>query len=196
MGTRRDRERSYRRAVAGGIVLSIALHVAVLAYGGLAIESVSETGQSLRLVQLADVTEWDAPLEVVQIRELMTDTDAGGSASSFATEMEIPRRVSAPTFASIAATLSSAIPNALALLEILEEEEKPENPVASYADLSDFMVGASQNPRLLRSMDDRSVAILAALASVGGNGGGVTIGGGHCPSPGIFRQNSFSLAIM
>ena len=174
-------------------MLSIALHVAVLAYGGLGIESLSEAGRSLRLVQLADVSEWDAPLEVVQLRELVTDAEAGGSASSFAAE--IPRRVSVPTFASVAATLSSAIPNPLALLQILEEEEKPENPVASYANLSDFMVGASQSPRLLRSMDDRSVAVLAALASVGGNGSGVTIGGGHCPSPGIFRQNSFSLTM-
>ena len=195
MRTRSDRERSYRRAVAGGIVLSIALHVAVLAYGRIAIESPSEAGRTLRLVQLADVIERDAPLEVVQLRDPVTNTDrAGGSASSLAAE--VPRRVFAPPFASVRATLSSAIPNPLALLKMLEVEEKPENPVASYANLSDFMVGASQNPRSLRSMDDRSVAVLAALASVGGSGSGVTIGGGHCPSPGIFRQVSFSLASM
>jgi hypothetical protein len=195
MSTRSDRERSYRRAVAGGVVLSIAIHVAVLAYGRIAIDPPSEAGRSLRLVQLADGIEWDAPLEVIQLREPVTDNDrAGGSALSLAAE--IPRRVSTPAFASIPATLSAAIPNPLALLEMLEEEEKRENPVASYANLSDFMVGASDNPRPLRATDDRSVAVLAALASVGGNGSGVSVGGGHCPSPGIFRQHSFSLAIM
>ncbi len=195
MRTRSDRERSYRRAVAGGVLLSIALHVAVLAYGRISIDSLSEDGRPLRLVQLAETMEWDSPLEVVQLRELIKDIDRpGGSASSLAAE--IPQRVSAPTFATVRASLSAAIPNPLALLELIEEEEKPENPVASYSDLSDFMVGASENPRPLRSMDGRSVAILAALSSVRGSGSGVTIGGGHCPSPGIFRQNSFSLATM
>jgi len=124
-------------------------------------------------------------LEVVQLREPREVTDRdGGSASSRAEE--VPQRVSVPTTSSVRASLSMAIPNPLALLEVLEEEEKRENPVATYANLSDFAVDAIENPRALRSMDDRPIAILAALASVG-NGSGATIGGGHCPSPGFFR---------
>ena len=185
MRTRSDRERSYRRAVAAGVVLSIAAHVAVFAYGNLAIGTPSESMRSVRLVQLGDVIERNVPLEVVQIREQKEFTERdGGSASSLSAE--VPRRVSAPAFASLRASLRAAIPNPLALLEVLEEEEKPENPVETYAYLSDFAVDAAANPRPLRSMDDRPIGVLAALASVS-NGSGVTIGGGHCPSPGIFR---------
>ncbi|TFG66882.1 MAG: hypothetical protein E4H28_00400 [Gemmatimonadales bacterium] len=184
MRTRTHRERSYRRAVAGGVALSIAAHVALLAYGRIAIDSFVDPGRTVRLVQLAEVIERDVPLEVVRIREPKDLTQrAGGSQSSLAAE--IPQRVSSPTFSSVSATLTAAIPNPLALLEVLEQEEKPENPVASYANLSDFAVDASSNPRPLRSMDDRPIGVLAALASVG-NGSGVTIGGGHCPSPGSF----------
>ena len=185
MRTRSDRERSYRRVVAGGVVLSIAAHVAVLAFGRVVVKAPSESARSVRLVDLENILERDVPLEVVQLREPREVTDRdGGSASSRAEE--VPQRVSVPTTSSVRASLSMAIPNPLALLEVLEEEQKRENPVATYANLSDFAVDAIENPRALRSMDDRPIAILAALASVG-NGSGATIGGGHCPSPGFFR---------
>ncbi|MEE8487366.1 MAG: hypothetical protein V3S56_04295 [Gemmatimonadota bacterium] len=185
MRTKGDRERSYRRAVAAGVLVSIAAHVAVLAYGSILVRAPSESGRSVRLVQLEDIIERNVPLEVVQLRVQNEFTDtAAGSASSLSPQ--IPQRVSAPTFVSVHASLSLAIPNPLALLRVLEVEEKPENPVASYANISDFAVDASANPRPLRSMDDRPVGVLAALASVA-NGSGATIGGGHCPSPGIFR---------
>jgi len=184
MRTRIERERSYRRAVVGGVVASVGAHVALLAYGSIAINSTIDPDRSVRLVQLAEVIERDVPLEVVQIREPRDLTQrTGGSAPSFAAE--IPKLVTSPAFSSVSATLSAAIPNPLALLEVLEQEEAPENPVASYADLSDFAVGATSNPRPLRSMDDRPIEVLAALASVS-NGSGVSIGGGHCPSPRYF----------
>ncbi len=185
MRTKSDRERSYRRAVAAGVLVSIAAHVAVLAYGSILVRAPSESGRSVRLVQLEDIIERNVPLEVVQLRVQNEFTDtAAGSASSLSPQ--IPQRVSAPMFVSVHASLSLAIPNPLALLRVLEVEEKPENPVASYANLSDFAVDASVNPRPLRSTDDRPIGVLAALASVA-NGSGATIGGGHCPSPGIFR---------
>ncbi len=185
MRTTSDRERSYRRAVAGGVLVSIAAHVAVLAFGSMVVRAPAESGRSVRLVQLGDIIERDVPLEVVQLRVRNEFTDrAGSSASSLSTQ--VPQRVSSPAFASVHASLSIAIPNPLALLRVLEVEEKPENPVASYAYLSDFAVDASVNPRPLRSMDDRPIGVLAALASVA-NGSGAIIGGGHCPSPGIFR---------
>ncbi len=185
MRTTSDRERSYRRAVAAGVLVSVAAHVAVLAYGSIVVRAPAESGRSVRLVQLEDIIERNVPLEVVQLRVQRDFTDrAAGSASSVSPQ--IPQRVSAPTFVSIHASLSLAIPNPLALLRVIEVEEKPENPVASYANLSDFAVDASVNPRPLRSTDDRPIGVLAALASVA-NGSGATIGGGHCPSPGIFR---------
>ena len=187
MRTTSDRERSYRRVVAAGVLISVAAHVAVLAYGSIVVRAPAESGRSVRLVQLEDIIERNVnvPLEVVQLRVQRDFTDrAAGSASSVSPQ--IPQRVSAPTFVSVHASLSLAIPNPLALLRVLEVEEKPENPVASYANLSDFAVDASVNPRPLRSTDDRPIGVLAALASVA-NGSGATIGGGHCPSPGIFR---------
>ncbi|MFQ5529723.1 MAG: hypothetical protein ACE5FP_05175 [Gemmatimonadota bacterium] len=186
MRTRSDRERAYRIAVAGGLVLSIGAHLAVFAFGRLAIEGRSEAKRVVRLVELAVPIERDIPLEVIQFREpdAVSETSAGSTA--------VPRRVSAPAFASVPATLSAAIPNPLALLNKLEEAEKPENPVASYDNITDFMVDASANPRPLRPMDDRSVAVLAALSAVGGSGSGVYVGGGHCPSPGGFRQSLFA----
>ena len=185
MRTRTDRERSYRRAVAGGVVLSIAAHIAVFAFGSMVVRPPAESGRSMRLVQLGDVIERSVPLEVVQLRVQPEFSERqGGSTSSFSAD--IPRRVATPTLASIPASLRLVIPNPLALLEVIEEEERPENPVASYAYLSDFAVDASANPRPLRSMDNRPIAVLAALASVG-TSSGATIGGGHCPSPGIFR---------
>jgi hypothetical protein len=182
MRTRTDRERSYRRAVAGGVVLSIAAHIAVFAFGSMVVVPPAESGRFIRLVQLADVMEPSQPLEVVQLRVQPEFSERqGGSASSYAADV-----VAAPAFAPLPASLRVAIPNPLALLRVIEVKEKPENPVASYAYLSDFAVDASANPRALRSMDDRPLAVLAALASVG-QGSGATIGGGHCPSPGIFR---------
>lgn len=184
MRTRTERERSYRTAVIGGIVLSVAAHVAVLAYGSIAINSTIDRDRSVRLVQLAEVLEQDMPLEVVQIREPKDLTQRnGGSSPSFTAD--IPQLVTSPASSSAPATLSAAIPNPLAVLEVLEQEEAPENPVASYANLSDFAVNARSSPRPLRSMDDRPIEVLAALASVS-NGSGVSMGGGHCPSQAVF----------
>jgi len=167
MRTRTDRERSYRRAVAGGVVLSIAAHIAVFAFGGMIVTPTAEAGRSIRLVQLPDNFDRSEPLEVVQLRVQPEFTESrGGSALSRSAE-----GVAAQAFAPMPASLRLAIPNPLSLL---------------YAYLSDFAVDASANPRRLRSMDDRPIGVLAALASVG-QGSGATIGGGHCPSPGIFR---------
>ncbi len=182
MRTRTDRERSYRRAVAGGVVLSIAAHIAVFAFGGMIVTPTAEAGRSIRLVQLPDNFDRSEPLEVVQLRVQPEFTESrGGSALSRSAE-----GVAAQAFAPMPASLRLAIPNPLSLLTMLDVEEKTENPLASYAYLSDFAVDASANPRRLRSMDDRPIGVLAALASVG-QGSGATIGGGHCPSPGIFR---------
>jgi hypothetical protein len=144
MRTRSDRERAYRLAVGGGIVLSVAAHVVLFAFGSLVIEVRSEADRSVRLVELADPIVRDAPLEVIQLREpVISPAMAGGAAAA------IPQRVASPAFASIPATVSAAIPNPLAMLQKLEEAEEAENPVASYANITDFMTDASANPRPL-----------------------------------------------
>lgn len=186
MRTRSDRERAYRLAVAGGIVVSVAAHLVLLAFGSLVIEVRSEADRSVRLVELADPIVRDAPLEVIQLREpAISPATAGGAAAP------IPQRVSSPAFASIPATVSAAIPNPLAMLQKLEEKKESENPAASYANITDFMTDASANPRPLRPMDDRPVSVLAALSRAGSGGSGVTMGGGHCPSPGGLRRTPF-----
>ena len=186
MRTRSDRERAYRLAVAGGFILSVAAHLVLLAFGSLVIEGRSEAERSVRLVELVDPIVRDAPLEVIQLREPeIAHATAGGSAAA------VPQRVSSPAFASISATVNAAIPNPLAMLDKLEEAEEPENPVASYANITDFMTDASASPRPLRPMDDRPVSVLAALSRAGSGGSGVTVGGGHCPSPGGLRRTPF-----
>ena len=112
MRTRSDRERAYRVAVAGGIVLSVAAHLVLLAFGSLVIEGRSEAQRSVRLVELVDPIVRDAPLEVIQLREPeIAPATVGGSAAA------VPQRVSSPAFASISATVNAAIPNPLAMLE-------------------------------------------------------------------------------
>lgn len=187
MRTRGDRERTYRLAVAGGIVLSAAAHLVLLAFGSLVIEGRSEADRSVRLVELADPIIRDVPLEVIQLREPeITPATTGGSTAT------VPQRVSSPAFASIPATVSAAIPNPLAMLKKLEEAVDPENAVASYANITDFMTDESASPRPLRPMDDRPVSVLAALSRAGSGGSGVYVGGGHCPSPGGLRRTSFA----
>ncbi len=91
MRTSTDRERSYRRAVAGGVVLSVAAHIAVFAFGGIVVEPTAEAGRSIRLVQLPDNFERSEPLEVVQLRVQPEFTESkGGSASSYSAECRGP----------------------------------------------------------------------------------------------------------
>ncbi|MDH3296936.1 MAG: hypothetical protein OEM23_03580 [Gemmatimonadota bacterium] len=178
MLARTHRDRTYRLAVASGIVVSVAVHVAVLAFGRLAIEGRSEADRGVRLVALMDPIVRDAPVEVVKLREPEATTGLSGSSEA------APAKIPAPAFASVRAAISAAIPNPLAALQKIEQAAKPENPVASYANITDFMADSSANPRPLRPMDDRPISVLAALSRAGSGGGGVSVGGGHCPAPG------------
>jgi hypothetical protein len=74
-------------------------------------------------------------------------------------------------------------------MENLEESEAEENPAATYATSSDFLVASTSNSQPLRAIDDRPVSVLAAI---GGSGGiGIGAGGPHCKParPGLFTRS-------
>jgi hypothetical protein len=186
MDTRKAYDRSYRRILTIGLVLSFAAHVAVLAFAQVAVPGSSAGVEAMRVVELVDPIERVAPMEVVRLAD--ASALAGGGSASAAPA----REVSMPAFASVPAVLTAAVPNPIALLEKIEEVEETGNPVASYAMITDFRADAVENPSPLRSVDDRPVSVLASLGNVGGSGVGVSIGGGHCPSPGGLHQIAFS----
>jgi hypothetical protein len=187
MDTRKQHDRNYRRILTAGLVLSFGAHVAVLAFAKVAIPGSHESVEAMRVVELIAPVERVAPLEVVRLPETPARAAGGGSSSA------VPvREALIPAFASVPAVLAAVVPNPIALLEKIEEVDKPENPVASYAMITDFRADASDNPSSLRPVDDRPVAVLASLGNVGGSGVGVSIGGGHCPSPGGLHQIAFS----
>lgn len=185
MHTSRENDRSYRRILMAGLALSLAAHVAVLAFAKVTIPGSPGGEDALRIVELAEPIERVAPLEVVSLPRSLAP---GGGAEG----ASVVRDIAVPRFASVPAVLSSAVPNPITLLEKIEEKERPENPVASYAMITPFRVDASENPSALRPIDDRPVAVLAALPHVGQSGVGVTIGGGHCPTPGGLHRIAFS----
>lgn len=186
MDARKEYDRIYRRVFTAGLVLSVAAHVAVFAFAKISVPASADSVSAMRVVELVDPIEREAPLEVVRLADA-TFPAGGGSASTTPTG-----RVSVPAFAAVPAVLTAAVPNPIALLEKIEEVERPENPVASYAMITDFRADATENPGSLRPVDDRPVSVLAALGNVGGSGVGVSIGGGHCPSPGVLRHSGFS----
>lgn len=185
MYTSREYDRSYRRILMAGLALSLAVHVVALAFAKVTIPGSTDGGDALRVVELAEPIEWVAPLEVVNLPQSSAPGGSGEQAS-------VVRDIAVPRFASVPAALSAAVPNPITLLEKIEEKEKPENPVASYATITPFRADASENPSALRPIDDRPVAVLAALPNVGQSGVGVTIGGGHCPTPGGVHRIAFS----
>jgi hypothetical protein len=185
MYTSQENDRSHRRILMAGLALSLAVHAAVLAFAQITIPGSPGGADALRIVELADPIERVAPLEVVSLRR--SATPGGGTEQA-----SVVRDIAVPRFASVPAVLSAAVPNPIALLEKIEEKEKPENPVASYAMITPFRADASENPSALRPIDDRPVAVLAALPHVGQSGVGVTIGGGHCPTPGGMHRIAFS----
>lgn len=183
MHTSREYDRRHRRILMAGVALSLAVHVAVLAFAKVTIPGSPGGEDALRIVELADPIERVAPLEVISLRGTSTP---GAGTEQASVDIAVPR------FASVPAVLSAAVPNPVTLLEQIEVEEKPENPVASYAQITPFRADASDRPSELRPIDDRPVAVLAALPHVGQSGVGVTIGGGHCPTPGGVHRIAFS----
>lgn len=185
MQSRSDRERSFRRAILAGLVFSGIAHAAVLTAVRLNVDTSAETPREIRLFDLPE-TETNEPLEVIALREIpraAQRVSPGGSAGGSPAAGEgSARRRAAPVFAAVPATLRGTIPDPRILLKKVSVPEKAENPVASYAEVSDFLVDASPNPRPLRPIDGRSVEELSAIAAgMGRRGVGVTVGGGYCP---------------
>lgn len=205
MESRADRDRKFRSIVFAGLLVSAVAHAAVLGVGRLTVETAEETPRDIRLFELPQL-ETSQPLEVLAVRDPISPTrrvaparrtvGGGGSGASPASGAGASGPAASPVFARVPATLSAAIPDAMSLLKKIAVPEEPENPKASYAEVSDFLVDAAPNPRPLRPIDDRSVEELAAIAA--SRGRGVTVGGGYCPPghDGGLRQSPVNRSII
>ncbi|MDT8436469.1 MAG: hypothetical protein RRA92_06905 [Gemmatimonadota bacterium] len=176
----RGRDRTWQRAVALGVILSVALHVALFGWLRLDVNvPAAETGRALVVVPLApDASEEiaDRPLEVVEIRESARVAAAGARSAA------APRAEAVPLarLASAGAVSSALAVQPVRFLEALELPEEEEDVVSAYSRVSDFLVEGRASPQGFRPIDDRPVSVLAGLAAVRG-GGGVVVSGGYCP---------------
>jgi hypothetical protein len=190
MSGRADGDRKYRRVLTIGIAISVVAHAVIFVYGRLRVQVAGEAGRpNVQLVDLVeDATITDVPLEVVEVRQNEAE-EAGGSPGGM-------QLAAIPNVPQISAALSSAVAQPTVFLERLEQSEQPENPAASYATVSDFLVSTSPNPRPLRPIDDRPVAVLAAIGA--GRGVGVGIGGGHCKPqrPPMIRRSAVNFDVV
>jgi hypothetical protein len=173
-------EKRYRVALAAGVVV-VALQAGLFAWGG---SDDADNERSERSVaRLIDLPESNAPLE--DVAEVVTPE---------AEENVTPRQADVATLAAIPSIpkLTAAMANAIQpmmFMENLEESEAEENPAATYATSSDFLVASTSNSQPLRAIDDRPVSVLAAI---GGSGGiGIGAGGPHCKParPGLFTRS-------
>jgi len=169
MSSRAYGQRSYRRALAAGLIVSFGVHGAVLALGSIDIPVFGERGAR----DAAPVSLAEKPLEVVRIRQ-RTETAA--------TPAE--RLAGLPAPGILNASLASTVPSVIRLLELVEVPEKASvDPVVAYASVEDFLTDARPDPSGLREIDDRSVEVLASIGARRGGGFGV-IGGNGCATPG------------
>ncbi|MEN8144058.1 MAG: hypothetical protein ABFS14_03825 [Gemmatimonadota bacterium] len=176
---RAEADRTFKRALWGGLAASVALHGALLAFGQLSLPSfggADSTGP--RLVSLPADIEAESPLEVVNIQPVEAAAEAGGaSAAASAALARLP---------SMNAVLSAAIPSPGVMMDLIELPAKEEAAAVTYASAGGFGNSAA-SVSSYRSTDGRSVAVLAAIGGERGTYGGFGIGGGHCP-PGGFNQ--------
>ncbi len=173
-------EKRYRVALAAGVVV-VALQAGLFAWGGT--DDADEQRSERSVARLIDLPESNAPLE--DVAEVVTPE---------AEENMTPKQADVATLAAIPSIpkLTAAMANAiqpLMFMENLEESEAEENPAATYATASDFIVASTSNFQPLRAIDDRPVSVLAAI---GGSGGiGIGAGGPHCKParPGLFTRS-------
>jgi hypothetical protein len=174
-------ERSWRRAVLIGIVVSVAAHAALLAWVRFGVDAGrTAPGGALVVVPLPEtrpaVPERDAPLQVVELA-----SPAGGSRAAAGPRREPVART--PRLAAIPSSLAMASRSAepVVFLDALAEPEEEENPSGRYARVSDFLVPGSAEPGPFRPIDDRPVDVLARIGAGRGTGTGIGVGGGRCP---------------
>ena len=178
MGKRAEADRTFKRALWVGLAASAALHGALLAFGNLSIPGYGNADRSGPvLVMLADEIDTEAPLEVVNVQPVEVVAEAnGGSAAASLALAKLP---------SMNAVLAVSIPSPGAIMDLIDLPDDEEPVAVTYAAAGGF--GASDSPASsYRSIDGRSVAVLAAIGGERGNGGGFGLGGGHCP-PGGFN---------
>ncbi len=179
MGKRAEADRTFKRALWAGLAVSAALHGALLAFGNLSIPGYGDAdGSTPVLVSLPDEIDTDSPLEVVNVEPVeATSSATGGSAAASAALARLP---------SLNAALTAAILSPGAIMDLIDLPDEEEPVAVTYAAAGGF--GASDSPaRSYRSIDGRSVSVLAAIGGERGRGrGGIGIGGGHCP-PGGFN---------
>lgn len=180
METRDRFERGYRRAVLGGILLSVAAHGALFAWGRLHVRVPLDPGAELRLVSLApDRPAESPPLEVVSLNEVPASADAGGGAARAGGGVaSAPRMESVPALA-----VPEVVPVAERLKPVAGKDEDAESPAEAYARVADFLVETGASPKPFRPIDGRPVDVLARIGAGRGTGIGGGIGGGHCPPP-------------
>ena len=177
MGKRAEADRTFKRALWAGLAVSAALHGALLAFGNLSVPSYGDAdGGTPVLVSLPDEIDTESPLEVVNVQPVEVAAEAsGGSAAASLALARLP---------SMHAVLAAAIPSAVAIMDLIDLPEDEEPVAVTYAAAGGF--GASDSPASsYRSIDGRSVSVLAAIGGERGTGGGFGIGGGHCPPEGF-----------
>ncbi len=175
-------DRGWRGAMTVGIVVSVLVHAALLAWVRFTVEPMSggATSTTMRLIPLPaeQPPDTDRPMQVIQI----ADASAGGSPT--AAGPSPAARLTLPEVAPIPRAVATGAPRPVTFLETLEEDDEEENAAASYARVSDFLVNPSAEPGPFRPIDDRPVDVLARIGAGRGTGMGVGVGGGHCPPSG------------
>ncbi len=177
-------DRSWRRAIWGGIALSVVAHAALLAWVRFSIEGngPQATAGPMVVIPLPEEPRpepRDRPLQVVEIAA----RPAGGSPASASASAPRPAPVpSAPRVGEVSASLAVERPTRpVVFLDALDEPDEKENSAESYARVSDFLVAGSAEPGPFRPIDDRPVDVLARIGAGRGTGVSGGVGGGHCP---------------
>ena len=173
MGKRAEADRTFRRVLWAGLAVSAVAHGALLAFGHLSIPGFGASeATELQLVSLPNELEPDSPLEVLNVRpaEATSSRSGGAEAAASAALARLP---------SLNAVLTAAIPSPGAIMDLIDLPDEEEPVAVTYAAAGGF--GASNSPASsYRSIDGRSVSVLAAIGGEIGRGGG----GHYCP-PGV-----------
>ena len=156
----------HRGALLAGAVVVVGLQVALFVRA----DTDEATPGKRPVAHLLQLPETDAPL-----------ADVGQTLVPHPADEATPQRADVRNIASIPTvdairTADRAEP--IMFLERLDDPEAEENPAATYASASDFLVSATPNPQSLRPIDDRPVEVLAAIGA--SRRGGIGADGPHC----------------
>ena len=170
MGENKGFEKKFRVGLIAGLVVVLALQVALFAWDR---DGDSEARAERPTAQLVQLPESNAPL--ADVAETRTPDPAEDRAPRAA---DVTTLASLPSIPKLTAAMADAV-EPIMFLENLEEAEAEVNPAVTYATVSDFLVDATPNPQPLRPIDNRPVEV---LATVGGTGSGIGFGGEgpHC----------------